>query len=217
MKPFTLIFLLISNIALSQSYYYSFGVSGNLFKGDIQQWNYRPSVGQLLSMRPSIHAEIGFQQSKAFDYRFRLSAGTMYGNPDLNPLPNVSTSVGSFSTPLVELAFLLDYNFFDFLPPGQTKFNWSPYLVGGLAGFYANPNGNGAVKSMAIPYGMGLKWKLNKKIMLRFETVARKTFTDRLDLEGGTSNFTLNRTDQYLNTSISIVYSIFPIICPRID
>lgn len=211
------LFLIFTNGALAQSYFYSFGISGNLFKGDVQQWNARPRFDQLLSIRPSIHAEIGFQQTKAFDYRFRLSAGYLYGNPTLNPLPNVSTSVSGFSTPLIEAALMVDYNFFDFLPPGQSDFNWSPYLVGGLGGFYANPNQKGSIISLAIPYGMGVKWKLNKKIMLRVETVARKTFTDRLDLVGEGSNFTLNRTDQYLNTSVSIVYSIFPIICPRID
>ncbi|MEY4383986.1 MAG: hypothetical protein RI995_1528, partial [Bacteroidota bacterium] len=54
----------------------------------------------------------------------------------------------------------------------------------------------------------------------RFETAARKTFTDRLDLVSENpinSNLTINNTDQYFNASISVVYSIFPIICPRID
>lgn len=207
----------------AQSYFYSLGAGLNWFKGDVQQWNYRPSLGQLAQVGPSVNGEFGVQLNQTFDVRLKLSLGQLIGDPSKNPLPNIPSTASKFSTSLLEAALLADYNFFDFLPPGQTKFNWSPYLTTGLAAFRANPNGMEGVSSLAIPYGVGMKWKLNKKIMIRVEAIARKTFTDRLDLVPvlspgeQPSNFTLNRTDQYFNFGFSIVYSVYPIICPRLD
>lgn len=197
----------------SQSYFYSLGLGGNLFKGDVQSWNIRPTFGQLKTIRPSIQGEFGLQLNKTFDVSLRLGLGLLHADPAANPLPIVSNSASAFNSPLVELALLGDYNFFDFLPKEQTNFNWTPYFISGIAGFTTS-----GVKSLAIPYGVGIKWKLNKKIMLRFESVARKTLTDRIDSEGfTTSSYNFGNSDQYINTNISIVYSVYPIICPRID
>ncbi len=223
MKKLFFLLLFISLDGFSQSYFYSVGIGGNLFKGDLQQWNIRPSFAQLKTIRPTVNAEFGLQMNKTFDLRFRLGLGLLHADPAANPLPNLGLSVNVIDTPIFELGILTDYNFFDFLPKEQTDFNWTPYLVGGISGFYANPKAtvlstsSNPLKSIAIPYGVGIKWKLNKKIMFRFETVARKTLTDQLDLEGANSKVNFWNSDQYINTSFSIVYSIYPIICPRID
>lgn len=227
-KKYVILFLLISFSGMSQSYFYSVGLGGNLLKGDVQQWNLSPNFQQLKTIRPSLQGEFGIQLDKTFDFRLRLSLGRLNGDALAKPMPNLPTSFSisqpTFSSNLFEVALLADYNFFDFKSDEETWLNWSPYFVTGISGFYANPSYSAAagqpIYSLAIPYGVGVKWKLNKKVMLRFETAARKTFTDRLDLVSENpinSNLTINNTDQYFNASISIVYSIYPIICPRID
>lgn len=223
MKRLLFFFIVVAHAVSAQSYFYSVGLGANLFKGDVQTWNYRPGLLQLTTARPSIHGEFGVQLNPSFDARIRLSLGRLNGDPSKLPLPNVSSLAEKFSTTLFETALLADYNFFNFTPPKQSDFRWSPYITTGIALFMANPNQKEPITSLAIPYGLGVKWKYNKKIMFRIEGAARKTFTDRLDLwpilgpNEKPSNFTLNRTDQYLNFSFSVIYSVYPIICPRLD
>lgn len=187
-------------------------------------------------MQPSLHGEFGVQVNKAFDFRVRLSVGKINGDALARRLPNVN--LPTYLTPyvfksnLAELGLQIDYNFFDFKRDEETDFNWTPYFTSGIAAFYANPTYNNleprSFFSLAIPYGVGVKWKLNRKIMFRLEGVARKTFTERLDwfvndeVENlnefnNNSYFGLSRTDQYFNLSFSVIYSIYPIICPNAD
>lgn len=236
MKKFFFLFLLISFQSWSQSYFYSFGVGANLFKGDVHQWNLYPSLAQLKTMQPSIHGEFGIQVNKAFDLRARLSVGRINGDALARRLPNVNLPAYLapyvFKSNLVELGLQFDYNFFNFKRDEETDFNWTPYFTSGIAGFYANPTYHTIdprnVVSLAIPYGVGVKWKLNRKIMFRMEGVARKTFTERLDwfvnsevenLNEFTNNsyFGLSKSDQYFNFSISLIYSIYPPVCPNAD
>ncbi len=230
-----------------QSYFYSLGVGGNLFKGDVQQWNVRPSWGQIKTTMPSLVGSFGVQVNKTFDFRAQLNVGYIKGDASLLPSPAVPLtsfySPPQFSSPLVQLSVLADYNFFDFKSNEETWFSWTPYFVGGIGSFYANSRyGNLDPKpliSFSIPYGVGVKWKLNKHMMLRFEALANKLTTDKLDwvsehevsyndaitgdpktkmvldITGTKSSaFKLNNTDQYFNFSVSVIYSIYPIICP---
>ncbi|MEY2792655.1 MAG: hypothetical protein RJA76_647 [Bacteroidota bacterium] len=218
---------------MGQSYFYSLGIGGNLFKGDVQTWNYRPGFAQIKTILPSLNGSFGVQVNKTFDFRAQLNVGYIQGNASLRPSPAISLSSfyspPVFTSPLIQLSVLADYNFFDFKSNEETWFSWTPYFVGGIGAFYGNPRyGNLTPKpviSIAIPYGVGIKWKLNKNVMFRFEALANKLTTDKLDwvsdqdtnldiLANDPTNFKLSKTDQYFNLSFSVIYSIYPIICP---
>ena len=76
--------------------------------------------------------------------------------------------------------------------------NFTPYLFGGFNAFYFNPKAlykdewvalqplttegvSYSKFSFAIPFGLGLKYQANEKIVVGIELGARKTFTDYLD------------------------------------
>lgn len=110
----------------------------------------------------------------------------------------------SFHSPLVELSVVAELNLRKYVA-GSRKYDWAPYLFGGVAGFYFNPqtylNGKKyALRTMnteqqkiddgpyqplgiAIPLGVGVKYSLDKRKLwnLGFEVGFRLTFTDYLD------------------------------------
>lgn len=112
----------------------------------------------------------------------------------------------SFRSPIVELAFITEYNFmrFEF---GRKKYRQSPYIFGGIALFYFNPQaehnniwvnlqplgteGQGMAAypgkekyarfQPSIPLGIGYKYNYNRQISIAFEYGHRITFTDYID------------------------------------
>lgn len=101
----------------------------------------------------------------------------------------------SFESDVFEVAALAEYSFFRF---GDGLFETSPYVFGGLAGFYFAPQTEmdgrtynlntyrteGVEYSLyqfAVPFGAGVKMQVNGCGFLGFELGFRKTFTDYLD------------------------------------
>lgn len=110
----------------------------------------------------------------------------------------------NFRSRIQEVSLLFEINYHDFTF-GRSGYTVSPYLFGGLAYFNMNPEaefqGNyfellplategqnefGEVKpyrrgQMAIPFGLGVKMALNKRIAFNIEWGMRRTWTDYLD------------------------------------
>jgi len=112
----------------------------------------------------------------------------------------------NFKSPITEGSVQLEFNFLDY-QIGNEKRKFTPYIFFGLGAFQFNPigemNGNwvalqplgtegqglrgGATKKkykllqISIPFGVGVKTNLSKKIGLSIEWGLRKTFTDYLD------------------------------------
>ncbi|HEU4470235.1 MAG TPA: DUF6089 family protein [Flavisolibacter sp.] len=114
----------------------------------------------------------------------------------------------SFNTKVWELGLQGDFNFFRFMP-GEPDFRFTPYVTIGASIFnydpYAYLNGekyflrqlgtegqNGqdssfrdrtpySSMSLAIPFGVGIKYSINERINIGFEVVHRFTNTDYLD------------------------------------
>lgn len=230
--------VLISFISFGQRWQWSVGGGATFFKGDMQDWALNPSLEQMKQVLPSMNIEIAYQESQAFNYRAQLMVGGIQGNSASNGWSNASLGAnnGTFRSSLVEIGFLVDYNFFDFQKNRKIK-NWTPYIYGGFSSFFANPQNsllprtplppgtpnapevmNGSFISFAIPFGIGIKYQINPKWGIKLEGGSRKTLTDRLDgwiTTGATrSNFTTNFTDQYLHGALSITFSIPRIYCP---
>ena len=111
----------------------------------------------------------------------------------------------SFNTNIWELGLQGDFNFYRFMP-GEPDFRWTPYVTIGASIFnydpYAYLNGDKhylrqlgtegqgldtsrkqqySSMSLAIPFGVGIKYSINERINLGFEIVHRFTNTDYLD------------------------------------
>jgi len=108
----------------------------------------------------------------------------------------------NFETNITELSFQVEVNFFPFFV-GSRKNTWTPYIFAGAAMYLYNPKPIGGGPNLrdlgtegqgyegrptsygnmalSIPFGLGLKFSLNKKMGLGIEWGMRKTFNDYLD------------------------------------
>lgn len=103
----------------------------------------------------------------------------------------------SFVTPLTEISFQGEFNFFDYVP-SMSKKRFSPYLFAGAALSMFNPkaNVNGEMVELnplrteskdyrkytiSIPYGAGLKYNFSGMWTLGAELGYRTSFSDYMD------------------------------------
>jgi len=107
----------------------------------------------------------------------------------------------SFESNITEVSAMAELNFFDYVT-GSTRNYVTPYIFAGLGFFMFNPkvddvelksmgtegqnvgfDGRKAYKtfSLAMPFGIGFKYSLTKKLGFAFEWGMRKTLTDYLD------------------------------------
>jgi hypothetical protein len=122
---------------------------------------------------------------------------------DSDDLDQVNRNL-NFRNKITELSLLLEINFYEY-KLGRIGEGFTPYVFGGLAYFNMNPetefNGNyyelidmrtegqgspGGAKAyksgqIAIPFGIGIKAGLSKRVALNLEWGMRRTFTDYID------------------------------------
>ena len=147
------------------------------------------------------------------------------GDDDTNPIDPFADLRGfSYARTNYEASAVVEYNFLDY-KERNSIINWSPYFfVGG--GLSATSNRQGFEEysriQPVIPFGIGLKYRLNKQWNLEWEFGARKTFYDGLDKVTGSNN--PNKLDPdygneldndwYYFTGISVSYTFYSIPCP---
>lgn len=136
---------------------------------------------------------------KYFSIKSALSIGTISGN-DKNFKENKYRNL-SFKSNITEISSNMEFNFRPFGSQVRTE-NFTPFLSLGIAGFRFNPKAkyNGDIFELhslhtegqsnkelyklfqlAVPFGLGLKWEINDNLIVGYEFLYRKTFTDYLD------------------------------------
>jgi len=135
--------------------------------------------------------------------RFGVSRGSISGDDkySINKFHIVRNL--NFTSPITEAYLVAELNLFSINPCKNRKF--SPYLVGGIAMFHFDPmtsyygqfyhlqplgtEGQGlagypakySLTQLSIPMGGGIKYAINKRLVVSGEFVMRKTFTDYID------------------------------------
>ncbi len=197
-----LICLLSSAVADAQSYYtsteYGLAIGMSQYFGDLNE-NYgfqttSPSYGCYVRkhMNPYISVKAVFNYtSVGYDDKY-------------NTDPYQQERNLSFKSTVIEVAAQAEFNFFRFVT-GDEQHRFTPYLTGGIGGFYYNPytfykgvkyylqplgtEGQNAGYNarqysnyaVCFPIGAGVKYWLNAGINLSFEIADRLTTTDYLD------------------------------------
>lgn len=111
----------------------------------------------------------------------------------------------SFTNTIVELSTTVEYSLLKFDPTGANGGNFTPYVFAGLAYYKHNPKtlyqgqtielqplgteGQGmlgydekySLRQMTIPFGGGLKYAINDRVVIAAEINGRRAFTDHLD------------------------------------
>lgn len=177
-------------------------LGGSYYTGDLNphqhfNQNTNPAIG-LTYRRTTRGKRYAFRlhgmygKIEAYDYQ---NKNGFYQNRNLN-----------FVSEIYEAAAILEVNFFKYELGNTDRHFFSPFLFGGLAYFYHNPKAslNGDLFELqplgtegqntssnpddyyklyqfSVPFGIGIKMNVSKRLGLAFEYGVRKTFTDYLD------------------------------------
>ena len=190
------------------------------------------SEGPLLSAtKPAYGAFLRHSFDFRWSVRFNLLYGQLSGNDQNFDDKSRNIRNFSFNTNLLESSLILEWE-----PLGKKRiygdwlFNkiFSPYLFVGLGGVildretnYSIATNDGIIDlisqdqniknpfvSPAIPFGIGLKYDINKQLLVALELGTRATFSDHLD--GISKSAASEGNDWYAYGGVSVSYRFNP-------
>lgn len=209
--------------SIAQLHEFGAGLGGFNYAGDINPrynfLNYRP--GGMVFYRYNF-------LKRVTAIRVGFSFGALAGSEAKSREYTAQVRKASFKSTVTELSLMGEYNFINYRDRKQLL-KFSPYLTGGIAIFTTSPtvksvstaeNGTNQGAGVSIPFGVGVKFILDRNWNLGTEFVARKTFTDYLD---GVSNGDIGAkstgnpldNDWYFYTGITLSYTIYKTSCPQ--
>jgi hypothetical protein len=171
------------------------GVFGGLtyYLGDIN-----PGIHFLMS-KPAFGALARVNLDERWTVKINVFRGTASGD-DKTGQTNSQRNL-RFESKITDIATTVEFNFFDYLT-GSRKNLLTPYIFGGIGMVLFNPKANGvslhdagtegqnigfegrkpySLVAFTIPFGVGFKYSLSRRLSLTGEWGMRKTFTDYLD------------------------------------
>ncbi len=203
---YRLIFLFVTFFTLSfnsSAQYYEFGggLGATLYYGDLNA----PDLSTNLSNSQfSGQLMLRYVANKNIAFRANLTIGKLLGDDRKSRLEFQQIRNLRFTSILIEGALMGEYYLFGYDAKAGTQM-FSPYATVGLGLVYFNPKtdldgetyelqplgtegqglpGLGSKYSkvaLAIPFGGGVKFKINDKYNFGVEVLARRTFTDYMD------------------------------------
>ena len=150
---------------------------------------------------------VSYELFSNFSLRAGFNAGKVSAADKLNRDPDYVKRNLSFITNIQEINLLLEFSIFNI-----NRFNLSPYVFGGIAGFHFNPytydisnnkvflqplgtegQNKPAISGkkpyslfqFSLPFGGGVRYDLNNLFIVGVEVGWRRLFTDYLDDVGG--------------------------------
>lgn len=198
--------------------------------------NYVGDIGASTYIRPNAFASgIIYKYNKSPRLAYRASFTNMAISPDdadsSNKVQNFFQN--SFSKNISELAVGIEFNFFEYNLANNGQ-KGTPYLFFELAAYQYKAAKSIAPsvppivninfqteRGIAVPFGIGYKTSLFRKVAISFEARIRYTFTDDLDdslfikeniiepssIQEKAKFNNANTNDWYMATGISIVYT----------
>ncbi len=206
MKPFRLVVPLLALLALPAAAQVSeLGLTGGttFYIGDINPARYYPK---------HTHLAGGIMYRYNFNERYAFRLQGLYGKLEAwdseSDAPLQQLRGLGFRTSLFETSALVEVNFFKYRGLAKDSRTWPPFVFVGLAYFRTNPQnlldntwydlqplgtegqtiGGGEgykLNQVGIPFGVGLKLAITKKVDVQLEWGLRRTYTDHIDDVGG--------------------------------
>jgi len=205
-----------------------FGGAGTYF-GDMTKSDFGKSVN------PAYGAFMRFNFNPRYALRFNVLNGSIGSTGSFEGQP------WNFKKNVLDISLQFEFNFFKYIV-GDKETPYSTYLFAGVgmqtykysldpnliqplvdASYLANASQLGPVLTPTIPFGLGFKFNVSKRIGLGIEGGLRKTFSDKLDnLDDPlsynnttvTPNVNVTYTDRYHNNDwtayagIHLVYKL---------
>jgi len=178
----------------------------------------------LKSHRPAASVFLRSNISNAVGLKYGISGGMLNGINKISDPDAGQSSDENFNVFLLEAFGLFEFYFLDYKSKGS-RVHWTPYLSLGLGVFTflgdVAKNTDYSKVQPAIPFGLGIKYQVSKKIDLGFEASARATFFDNLDGVGDDvppgQDYDLGNKydfDAYFFIGFTINYTFYFIPCP---
>ncbi len=181
---FSLLFLGISGEIRAQKYDIGGGIGVAAYSGDIIR---KIDPGQL-GPQVTLFGRRNFDNVWAL--RVGISGGALFGADSIKPIDQLArVRDGRFRAGILEASAVMEFNFLDYLTP-NSQFRFSPYAFFGIGYTFIFAKGNTFAYNISsrydlgtvvIPFGGGIKYKLNERWTLAAELGFRPTFTDYLD------------------------------------
>lgn len=216
MKKAFITFILLLSIPLvhAQIHEVGVGLGGTNYVGDIgsTQFINPKNIGYTVFYR--------WNKSPRHSYRISFSQQKLAGN-DLDSSVESRKARGlRFDNTVQQLSLGLEFNFFEF-DLHQENFAMTPYLYAGISGirysdlYFRNTKLTKGDKkySAAIPFGAGMKIRLNPQININAEVTATYSFTNNLDGSHPSSSnldryrFGKNGNDWFFYSGLTISYT----------
>ncbi len=196
---------------------------GMFYRGEISKFSWRSPGGMAGAM---------FRQNwnEAISTQFSICNGNIQASDKNNPDDAIARQRGfSFKTRIFEIAFVGQYNFYNFGYFTETS-PWTPYIFLGVAAFNMSVQNiaDGTLPpysplQLALPFGVGTKFMVNENWNISIEFGARKTFTDYLDdvyVRSGRNPILFsgnpNDKDTYFALNVGISYVFQNSHCPTL-
>jgi hypothetical protein len=192
------------------------------------------TVPNVAMSRPGIMGFYRFNVSPVVSLRASLMFGGLAGkdsNKDSDPVGKARQV--QFSATINQFAAAFEYNFFDYkYTAGKRGHRLTPYFTAGLSFFnFEHQKLIGTTDKVderyafnfAIPFGLGLKYRVKSRVNFNAEFLANKTFTDYLD---GVSSYPTGSaantkylanpltSDWFYYLGVSVSYTFYKIYCP---
>jgi hypothetical protein len=166
---------------------------------------YRPSFSLGALYRYNINTRVAI---RANGYYANLSGNDLDFPSQLHPDRPVSPA--SFNTSLVDVGLQVEYNFMPYIP-NVADHAYTPYISTGIAGALILSTDRDAINLLSLPFGIGVKMNVAKKITAGAEWSFRKSFSDRIDgLENPSGvHSIIHNNDWYSFLGIFITYKFF--------
>jgi opacity protein-like surface antigen len=211
------LFVILTKVFLGQSKTeigFNFGTA--YYQGDINHSKlfYSPSLAYGLIVK--------------YNFNNHLSAGIngkygkLSGNDSDFSNPENQLRGASFSSTLIDVSILFEFNFLPYTSSGYIKKNknrFAPFIFIGLGGNYIFSSG-GFENPITIPFGLGIKYNIFERFTLGLEWSYRKTFNDQIDgvinIQDDQNTPVIHNNDWYSFCQVFLTYKLFrdKIDCP---
>lgn len=203
-----------------------FGGSGNYF-GDMTKMDWQESIN------PAYGAFVRFNFNPRYGLRFNVLNGNIGAIGEFDSQKWNTTDPNNrywdFNKNVLDISLQFEFNYFKYIV-GDKATPYSTYVFGGVGmqsysydPQYLTGQFSGSEITPTIPFGLGFKFNLSRRIGLGIEYGMRKTFSDKLDnlddplsydIPDGEVVTKVNYTDQYHNNDwtaylgIHLVYKL---------
>jgi hypothetical protein len=191
---------------------------GFLYKGDLA-----PRLNPRF-FRPGGSLFFRYNPKTSFSLRAQLSRGILTADDQFSSSTFQIARDQRFRTGISDASVLVEYNFLDY-KNRRSAINWTPYVFGGVGYSRFVPKWVEATyptRGWVLPFGVGVKYEINRPWSIGLEFSTRKTFTDYLDNLGGepVTNQKLDQgnpalRDLYQYVGLSLSYTFYRIDCPK--